>query len=327
MRTHAIRFQSYGDPSVMKWEEVELAPPCPGEAQVRHRAVGLNFIDTYHRTGFYPVGNLPATPGLEGAGVVEAIGEGVTEVSVGQRVAYAGGPLGAYAEMRNIPAERLVPLPDDITDEQAAAMMLQGMTVEYLLRRTYRVEGGETILFHAAAGGVGLIACQWARHLGVTVIGTVSSEEKAELARAHGCEHPVIYTREDFVQRVRELTGGEGVPVVYDSVGKDSFIGSLDCLRPRGLLVSFGQSSGAVPPLDTGILNQKGALYLTRPSLMWYTRSRDELLSSAASLFDVVRSGAVSIEVNQRFPLSEAAQAHSALEGRKTTGSTILTVG
>jgi NADPH2:quinone reductase len=272
------------------------------------------------------VPELPAVLGMEAAGVVEAVGEGVGEVRVGERVAYATPPVGAYAQARNIAADRLVPLPDAISDEQAAAMMLQGMTAEYLLRRVYRVQDGDTILFHAAAGGVGLIASQWASHLGATVIGTVGSEAKAELAAAHGCAHPVLYTRDDFVARVRELTGGAGVPVVYDSIGRDTFMQSLDCLRPRGLMVSFGQASGPVDPIPVGLLGQKGGLFLTRPSLMHYTATREELLASAGALFEVVASGAVRIEVRQRFPLAEAAAAQRALEARETMGSTVLLV-
>lgn len=321
--THAIRLHQAGGPDVLRWEEVEVGEPGPGEARIRHTAVGLNYIDTYQRSGLYPL-TYPSGLGLEGAGVVEAVGSGVTDVAPGQRVAYAGGPPGAYAEMRLIPAHRLVPLPDDIDDRTAAAMMLQGMTVEYLLRRTYAVKRGETILFHAAAGGVGLIACQWAKHLGATVIGTAGSEEKAELARAHGCDHVILYRTEDVAQRVRELTGGAGVPVVYDSVGKDTFEASLDSLSPLGLLVSFGQASGPIPPVNLGILSQKGSLYVTRPTLMTYTAKREDLLASAAALFDVVRSGIVKIPVNQTFPLAEAAEAHRALEGRRTTGSTLL---
>jgi NADPH2:quinone reductase len=284
----------------------------------------LNFIDVYFRTGLYPQPSLPFTPGLEAAGVVEAIGDGVTEVAVGDRVAYAAPPIGAYAEARLMQADRLVKLPDGIADQQAAAMMLKGMTAQYLLRRTFPVKAGQTILFHAAAGGVGLIACQWARHLGARVIGTVGSEAKAELARAHGCDVPIRYDREDVVARVRELTEGKGVPVVYDSVGKDTFEQSLDCLAPRGMLVAFGQSSGNIPPLNLGILSQKGSLYVTRPTLMTYTAARDDLLASAKELFDVVQSGTVKIEINQTFALREAAQAHRALEGRNTTGSIVL---
>lgn len=324
MQTNAIRIHAYGDASVLRWEEISLAAPGPGEAQVRHTAVGLNFIDVYHRTGLYPVGEFPSGLGLEGAGVVEAVGEGVTEVQVGNRVAYAGGPLGAYAERRNLPAERLVIVPEGISDTQAAAMMLQGMTTEYLLRRAYPVKAGDTILIHAAAGGVGSLVCQWARQLGATVIGTVGSDEKAESARANGCDHPIVYTREDFVSRVKEITDGAGVAVVYDSVGKDTFMRSLDCLRRRGMMVSFGQSSGAVPPFDIGILAKKGALFLTRPNLVSYTGTRDELLASAQALFEVVAGGVVKVAVNQTFPLAQAADAHRALEARATTGSTVL---
>jgi NADPH:quinone reductase len=292
---------------------------------VRHTAVGVNFIDTYHRTGLYPLPELPHALGMEAAGVVEAVGEGVTELAAGDRVAYVHGP-GAYAEARNVPAERLVPLPDPIAEETAAAMMLKGMTVEYLVRRAYPVQPGDTVLLHAAAGGVGLIACQWLRHLGATVIGTVGSEAKAELARAHGCHHPIVYTRDDFVARVRALTAGEGVPVVYDSVGRATFPASLDCLRPRGTFVGFGNASGKPGPFDMGILAQKGSLYLTRPTLFTYTRTRAELLESAGALFDVVRQGVVRVEVRQRWPLAQAAEAHRALEARATTGSTVLTV-
>ena len=319
----AIRIHEFGGPEVMRWESVEVAAPGPGEALVRHTAVGLNYIDVYHRSGLYPL-PLPATLGMEGAGVVEAVGEGVGEVQVGDRVAYANPPPGSYCQRRVMPAHRLVTLPKDIGDQQAAAMMLQGMTAQYLLRRTYKVQAGDTILVHAAAGGVGLMMCQWAQHLGVTVIGTVGSDAKAELARAHGCAHPIVYTSENFVERVREITNGAMVPVVYDSVGKDTFMGSLDCLRPLGMLVSFGQSSGKVAPLDTGLLAAKGSLFLTRPSLMTYTAKREDLVASAAELFDVVERGFVRVEVNQTYPLSEAATAHRDLEGRKTTGSTVL---
>jgi NADPH:quinone reductase len=319
----AIRVHETGGPEVLRYEQVEVGRPGSGQARVRQTAIGLNFIDVYLRTGLYPPPGLPFTPGQEAAGVVEEIGEGVSEVQVGQRVAYAGAT-GAYAESRLVPANRLVPLPDDILDEQAAAMMLKGMTAQYLLRRTFRVQPGLTILFHAAAGGVGLIACQWAKHLGATVIGTVGSDEKAELARAHGCDHPIRYDREDVVARVKEITGGKGVPVVYDSVGKSTFERSLDCLAPFGLLVSFGQSSGKIPPVDLGILAQKGSLYVTRPTLVTYAAAREDLLSSAKELFEVVAGGGVRILVNQRLALREAAEAHRALEGRKTTGSTIL---
>ena len=320
----AIRIHRTGGPDAMQWEDVEVGAPGPGEVRIRHEAVGLNYIDVYFRTGLYPAPSLPFTPGMEGAGVVEAVGEGVDSLAVGDRVAYAAPPVGSYAEERLMPAGKVVKVPAGIDSRQAAAMMLQGMTVEYLLRRTYPVRSGETVLFHAAAGGVGLIACQWAKHLGATVIGTVGSDEKAALARAHGCDHPIVYTRENFTERVRELTGGAGVPVVYDAVGRDTFEGSLDCLAPRGMLVSFGQSSGKIDPFDLGILSAKGSLYLTRPTLMTYTASRTDLEASAQALFDVVGRGAVRITVNQTFPLAEAAAAHRALESRRTTGSTIL---
>lgn len=322
----AIRIYENGGPEVLRWEDVENSDPGPGEVHLRQTAVGLNFIDIYHRTGLYPLGDLPATPGMEGAGVVIAIGGGVEDLFPGDRVAYAGLPPGAYAEERLIPAHRLVRLPDAISDQQAAAMMLQGMTVQYLLRSTFHVKPGDTILFHAAAGGVGLIACQWAKSLGATVIGTVGSEEKAELAKAHGCDFPLLYREEDWVSRVREITDGEGVPVVYDSVGGDTFMKSLDCLRPLGLLASFGQSSGPVAPFDPGVLAAKGSLFLTRPTLMTYTAEREDLLESAEDLFAVVASGDVKIAVNQTYPLSDAAQAHRDLEARKTSGSTVLIV-
>jgi NADPH:quinone reductase len=318
-----VRAHEVGGPEVLRFEDVEIGSPGPGQALIRQTAVGLNFIDVYFRSGLYPPPQLPFIPGGEGAGVVEAVGDGVREVQVGQRVAYAP-VLGAYAERRLIPADRLVTVPDGITDEQAAAMMLKGMTAQYLLRQTYRVQRGQTILFHAAAGGVGLIASQWARHLGATVIGTVGSDAKAELARAHGCTHVIRYDREDVVARVREITGGRGVPVVYDSVGQATFASSLDCLAPHGMLVSFGQSSGKIPPVDLGILSQKGSLYVTRPTLMTYTAERADLLATAKELFEVVQSGAVRILINQRFSLREAAEAHRALEGRRTTGSTLL---
>lgn len=321
----AIRIHQPGGPDQLRWEEVDVPAPGPGEALLRQTAVGLNFIDVYHRSGLYPL-PLPSGLGIEGAGVVEAVGSGVTEVKPGDRVAYASPPIGAYAERRVIPAARLVALPDDISDQQAAAMMLQGMTVQYLLRRTYRVEAGDTILFHAAAGGVGLIACQWAKHLGATVIGTAGGPEKCALAKAHGATHVIDYKSEDFVARVKEITGGKGLPVVYDSVGKDTFFKSLDCLRMRGMLVSFGQSSGAVPPFDPNLLQTKGSLYLTRPTLMHYTVERADLVASANELFEVVRKGAVKIEVRQTFALKDAAEAHRSLEARKTTGSTVLLV-
>ncbi|MDX1655495.1 MAG: quinone oxidoreductase [Candidatus Competibacteraceae bacterium] len=324
MKTQAIIIHEYGGPEVLRWEEVEVGEPGPGQVRVRHGAVGLNYIDVYHRTGLYPLASLPSGIGLEGAGVVEAVGEGVEEIKPGDRVAYASPPPGAYAQLRLMPADRLVPLPDAVDDQQAAAMMLQGMTAQYLLRRTHRVQAGETLLVHAAAGGVGLILCQWARHLGATVIGTVGSEEKAELAKVNGCQYPIIYTREDFVTRVREITNGEGVAVVYDSVGKDTFMPSLDCLRPLGMMVSFGNASGAVPAFEPAILSQKGSLFLTRPTLMTYNAKRTDLLDSARELFRVVEEGAVRIQVNQTYPLAETARAHRDLEARRTTGSTVL---
>ena len=320
---HAIRIHQTGGPEVLCWEEVDVPAPAAGEVTVRHHAVGLNFIDTYHRTGLYPL-PLPAGIGLEGAGVVEAVGDGVTEVKVGDRVAYAGGPVGAYAEVRNIPAHRLLKLPENIGFNTAAAMMLQGLTAAYLLRRTYRVQPGDAVLIHAAAGGVGLIACQWAKALGATVIGTVGSPAKAELARAHGCDHVINYSTENFTQRVREITGGEGVPVVYDGVGKDTFMGSLDSLRPLGMLVTYGNASGPVPPFDLLLLSQKGSLFVTRPTIVHYTAKRADLEALGTELFDVVGSGKVRIEVNQTYALKDAAQAHRDLEARKTTGSTIL---
>ena len=320
----AIRMHETGGPEVLRWEEVTIGPPGPGEVHLRQSAVGLNFIDVYHRSGLYPLPALPATPGMEGAGTVVATGEGVEGFAPGDRVAYAGLPPGAYAEERLIPAHRLVLLPDTISDQQAAGMMLQGMTVQYLLRSTFHVKPGDTILFHAAAGGVGLIACQWAKALGATVIGTVGNPEKAELARKHGCDFPLLYQEEDWVSKVKEITDGEGVPVVYDSVGGETFMKSLDCLRPLGLLASFGQASGPVAPFDPALLAAKGSLFLTRPTLMTYTADRSDLLASATDLFAVVQSGDVSIEVNQTYPLSEAAQAHRDLEARKTTGSTVL---
>ncbi|MBE0693869.1 MAG: quinone oxidoreductase [Aquamicrobium sp.] len=320
----AIRIHEHGGPEVLRYEEVDPGKPGKGEVLLRHTAIGLNFIDTYFRTGLYPAPNgLPMTPGGEAAGVVVELGEGVTELKVGDRVAYAGAP-GSYAEERVMPAERLVKVPDGVTDEEAAGMMLKGMTAEYLLRRTYAVKPGDNVLYHAAAGGVGLIFGQWAKHLGVDVIGTVGSAQKAELAKAHGYAHVVNYRETDFVKAVAEITGGRKCDVVYDSVGKDTFDGSLDCLRPRGMLVSFGQSSGPVPPFNLGILSQKGSLFLTRPTLFAYIATRAELEESAAALFEVVRSGAVKIRVNQRYPLSEAAQAHADLEGRRTTGTTVL---
>ncbi len=319
---HAIRIHENGGPDVLTWEPVEVPEPGPGQARLRHTAIGLNFIDIYQRTGLYKL-PLPAVLGQEGAGVVEAIGPGVSEVKPGDRVAYAG-PLGGYSEARIIPADRLVRLPDGVADVQAAAMMLQGMTVQYLIRQIYRVKAGDTILIHAAAGGIGLILCQWATHLGATVIGTVSTPEKAELARVHGCAHPVVTGQADFVAVAKQVTGGAGLPVVYDSVGRDTFLRSLDCLAPRGLMVLFGQASGAVEPFDPNILAQKGSLFLTRPTLGNYIAKRAELKAVAADLFSVVTSGAVKIAVNQTFALKDAAAAHRALEARKTTGSTVL---
>jgi len=318
-----IRFERTGGPEVLQWVEADLAPPAPGEAQLRHHAVGLNYIDTYHRSGLYPV-PLPSGIGLEAAGVVEAVGEGVTDLQPGDRVAYAGGPLGAYAERRNIPADRLVRLPDALSFEQGASMMLQGLTAQYLLRRTYRVQPGDTILIHAAAGGVGLIVCQWAKALGATVIGTVGSDEKAALARQYGCDHTIVYTRESVSGRVRELTGGAGVAVVYDSIGQDTFMDSLACLRPLGMMVTFGNASGPVAPFDPGLLGKMGSLFLTRPSLFAYSARRDDLLTMAEDLFAVVLSGQVRLSINQRFPLQDAATAHRELEARRTTGSTVL---
>lgn len=322
----AIRIHETGGPDVMRWEDVEVGKPGPAEIRLRHTAAGLNYIDVYHRTGLYKL-PLPLTLGMEGAGVVEAVGTGVTELSPGDRVAYASAPLGGYSEIRLMPADRVVKLPDSISDETAAAMMLQGMTVEYLFLRTYPLKRGMTILFHAAAGGVGLIACQWAKHLGVTTIGTVGSDEKGELAKAHGCDHVINYRREDFVARVKELTDGKGVPVVYDSVGKDTVMKGLDCLSPRGMMVNFGSASGPPAPLELGILSAKGSLYVTRPTLVTYNAARADLVASAEALFQVVASGAVKIEINQRYPLRDAAQAHRDLEARKTTGSTIFLTG
>ena len=324
--TYAVRIHEIGGPEVLRWEAIDVPDPGPGEALIRQTAAGLNFIDVYFRTGLYPAPSFPATIGNEGAGVVEAVGDGVTEVAVGDRVAYCMS-LGSYAQRRLIASKQLVKIPDGIGDEQAAAVMLKGCTVQYLIRRTHAVQPGETVLFHAAAGGCGLIACQWLKHLGATVIGTVGTREKAELAKAHGCDHPIVYTEESFVDRVLELTGGEGVPVVYDSVGKDTFDDSLRCLQPRGLMVSFGNASGAVEPFKPAILAGRGSLYLTRPTLATYTATREELEETTAELFDVVGRGAVRIEVNQTYALENAAQAHRDLEARKTTGSTVLLTG
>ena len=320
---HAIRIHATGGPDRFVWEQVEVGAPKPGEVRIRQRAVGLNYIDVYHRTGLYPLASLPAIIGMEGAGDVVALGNGVTSLKVGDRVAYSG-VLGGYAEERLIAADRLVKLPVAISYETAAAMMLQGMTARYLLRETFKVGPGTVMLFHAAAGGVGLIACQWARALGATLIGTVSSEAKSKLALENGATHVIVTSREDFVTRVREITGGKGCDVVYDSVGKDTYRGSLDCLKPRGLWVSFGNASGPVPPFDLTLL--KGSLFATRPSLMAYTATQAELAENAADLFSMVESRAIKIAINQTFPLKDAAAAHEALEGRRTTGSTVLTV-
>jgi NADPH2:quinone reductase len=321
--TKAIRIFKTGGPEVMEYVDVEVGEPGPGEARVRHHACGLNYIDVYFRTGLYPQ-PLPAGLGMEGAGVVEAVGEGVSHVKPGDRVAYAARPPGAYAEARVMPAAVLVRLPDNIDFETGAAMMLQGLTVQYLFRRTFPLKGGETILFHAAAGGVGLIACQWARALGVNLIGTVGSDQKGELAKQHGAAHVINYNKENFVERVKEITGGRGVPVVYDSIGADTFTGSLDVLSPLGTMVSFGSASGPVPPFSLNELASRGSLFITRPTLFTYSAKREDLEAMAADLFDVVGSGKVKIEINQRYALKDAAQAHTDLEGRKTTGSTIL---
>ncbi len=324
--THAIRIHQTGGPEVLRWEAIDVPAPGVGEVLLRQTAVGLNYIDVYFRTGLYAAPTMPFIPGLEGAGVVAAVGPDVTALAVGDRVAYASAPIGAYAEARLMPADRLVKIPDGISDEQAAAMMLQGMTTQYLVRRTYKIQPGDTILVHAAAGGVGLMLCQWAKHLGATVIGTVSSDEKAALAKANGCDYPVIYTREDFQARVLEITNGQKVPVVYDSVGVDTFAKSLDCLAPLGMMVLFGQASGPVPPFELGTLAAKGSLFITRPTLFSYTAKRDDLVTTAQELFEVVSKGVVKIAVNQTYPLAEAAQAQRDLEARKTTGSTVLKV-
>ncbi len=318
----SIRFHEFGNADVLRWEDVEVGTPGPGEALVRHKAVGVNFVDIYQRNGLYQL-PLPAVAGNEGAGIVESVGEGVTLVKPGDRVVYAGRS-GAYSELRTLPADRLCHLPDALTFEQGAAMMLKGLTVQYLIRRTYHVQKGDTVLFHAAAGGVGRIACQWLKELGVRVIGTAGSDEKCAEALQNGADTCINYRNEDVVARVRKLTQGEGVPVVYDSVGKDTFETSLKCLRPLGLLVSFGNASGAVPPVELGLLAQHGSLYLTRPTLATYIAQRSDLLSMAQELFDVVLSGAVNIAINQRYALMDAAQAHRDLEARITTGSSIL---
>ena len=320
---HAVRIQSHGGPEVLVLEEITLGNPGPGEARVRQTAIGLNYIDTYHRSGLYPL-QMPSGIGQEAAGVVEAVGAGVTFVKRGDRVAYSGGPIGAYATERIMPADRLVKIPDGIDDITAATLMLKGLTVQYLFRQTYVLKGGETILFHAAAGGVGLIACQWARALGVHMIGTVGSDDKAALAKAHGCEHTIVYTREDFVARTKEITGGKGVPVVYDSIGKDTFPQSLDCLQARGLFVSYGAASGPIAAFNIGLLAQKGSLYVTRPTLFTYAAQRDNLVAMAKDVFDLVLAGKIKSEARQQYPLREAAAAHKALESRVTTGATVL---
>jgi NADPH2:quinone reductase len=319
---HAIRIHEHGSAEKLKWEEVQVGDPGPGQVRVRNTAIGLNFIDTYQRSGLYPM-PLPFTCGSEGAGVVEAVGPRVRDFKSGDRVAYSG-PIGAYAEVLLRPADRLVKIPAGVDDKVAAAMMLKGMTTQYLIRRTFRVKKGDTILMHAAAGGVGLILCQWAKKLGATVIGTVGSEDKVDVAKKAGCKHVIVTSRERFAERVKEITKGRNVPVVYDGVGKDTFMESLDCLSPLGLMVSFGNASGAVPPFNAAILAGKGSLFLTRPTLNTYTAARADLLKSAQELFSVVKSGAVRIRINQTYPLRDAAQAHADLESRKTTGSTVL---
>ncbi|MEK6352648.1 MAG: quinone oxidoreductase [Burkholderia cenocepacia] len=319
----AIRYDQPGGPDVMKWVDVDVGAPKAGEVRIRQHAVGLNYIDVYFRTGLYPQ-PLPGGLGMEAAGEVTAVGDGVTAFKIGDRVAYVGQPPGAYAQERVMPAERVVKLPDGISYDDAASVMLQGLTAHYLLRRTYPVKAGDTILIHAAAGGVGLLVCQWAKALGATVIGTVGSDEKAELAKAHGCDHPIVYTRENFTQRVKAITNGAGVPVVYDSIGKDTYIGSLDCLAPLGYFVSFGNASGPLPPIDSKEFSSRGSLFFTRPTLFSYIAKRADLDAAATELFDVILSGKVKTSINQRYPLAEVGRAHADLEARKTTGSTIL---
>ena len=323
MAVKAIRLQKVGGPEVLQFHDIDLPPPASGQVRVKHTVIGVNFIDTYHRSGLYPI-SLPSGLGLEAAGIVETIGEGVSSLKIGERVAYCSGPIGAYAEANNVPVERVVKLPSGLTDEIVAASLLKGMTTQYLLKRTFPVKHGDTILFHAAAGGVGLIACQWASHLGATVIGTVGSDDKIELAKSHGCAHVLNTRKDDWVKRVREITNGNGVRVVYDSIGKNTWSGSLDCLSVRGFMVSFGNSSGAVPAFEPGILSAKGSLYLTRPTLMHYTRGPQELQETADDLFSIITSGAVRISVNQRFKLKDARAAHEALHSRATTGATVL---
>jgi NADPH:quinone reductase len=321
---HAIRVNQTGGPEVLSWDAVEVGDPGPGQVRLRQAAVGLNYIDVYQRTGYYPQ-PLPFIPGVEGAGTVEAVGPDVANLRPGDRVAYAG-PLGAYAQTRLIAADRLVKLPDDIAFDQAAAVMLQGMTAQTLIRHVYPVKAGDIILIHAAAGGTGLILCQWAAALGATVIGTVSTEAKAELAYAHGCHHAIVYTRQDFVAEVARITGGAKLPVVFDSVGRDTFLGSLDCLRPRGLMVTFGQASGPINPIAPVLLSQKGSLFLTRPFVFHYIETRQDLEESANDLFATMATGKIKVNVRQRFALKDAAEAHRALEGRVTTGSTVLAI-
>ncbi|HXE16668.1 MAG TPA: quinone oxidoreductase [Stellaceae bacterium] len=322
---HAIRFHETGGPEVLRWEEVQLGKPGEGEVRIRHTAVGLNYVDTYQRSGLYAM-PMPSPLGGEGAGVVEEVGPGVTDLKIGDRVAYGSAPLGAYSEARLIPAARLVKIPDGIDDKTAAAMMLKGLTTEYLVNRSYNIQKGDTVLFHAAAGGVGLIFGQWAKAKGATVIGTVGGAAKARLARDHGYDHVIDYTKEDFVAKVGEITKGAKLPVVYDGVGKDTFMKSLDCVRPHGFLISFGQASGKIPPVDLGILATKGSLYVQRPTLATYGAKREDLVAMAKNLFDVVKSGKVKIVVSQTYPLKDAAKAHADLEGRKTTGSTVFLV-
>jgi NADPH:quinone reductase len=319
----AIRFHKPGGPEVMRLEDVDLAAPAAGEVQVKHTAIGLNYIDTYHRSGLYPL-PMPHGLGMEGAGTVAAVGGGVSDLKVGDRIAYAAPPPGSYAEARNIEASKVVKVPDGVDDKTAAAMMLKGMTAQYLIRQVYKVQAGDTILIHAAAGGVGLIVSQWAKALGATVIGTVSSDAKAALAKANGCDHPIIYTRDNFVEKVLEITGGKKLPVVYDSIGKDTWPASLDVLRPRGTMVSFGQASGPIPPVDLGIFAQKGSLVFTRPTLMTFTATKEGLATMANDLFDAVKSGKVKINIEQTYALADVVKAHQDLEGRKTTGSTVL---
>ena len=323
MKTNAIRVYKQGGPEEMKWETVDLPKVKEDEVLIKHTAIGLNYIDTYHRSGLYPM-PVPLTLGLEGAGIVEEIGENVNDLKAGDKVAYASPPIGSYAEEKVMPADRLVKIPDNISNEVAAAIMLKGMTVEYLVRRTYNVKAGQTVLFHAAAGGVGLIACQWLKAIGATTIGTVGSEEKAALAKANGCDHTILYRKENFVDKVKEITNGKGVPVVYDGIGKDTFVQGFDCLSPFGLMVIFGNASGNAPPIDTGLLAAKGSLFLTRPTLMTYNAKREALVDSAQQLFNMVGSGKINISINARYDLKDAAQAHKDLENRKTTGSTLL---